>query len=113
RGTCLSPVSPYNCDPSLRSALSLPDALPISTSASVCAGVLFALCNQPFVYLWTKGGFSWSLVNDALLGLWLVLMSTQSPSNASLDRKSIRLNSSHLVISYDVFCLRNISERRQ
>src|ERR1022692_835912 len=29
-----------------------------------------------------------------------------SPSRASIDRKSTRLNSSHLVISYAVFCLK-------
>src|SRR5256885_11896091 len=30
-----------------------------------------------------------------------------APRNAPIDRKSTRLNSSHLVISYAVFCLQN------
>src|SRR5256885_5248892 len=33
--------------------------------------------------------------------------------NASRDRKSTRLNSSHLVISYAVFCLKNQIRRRE
>src|ERR1022692_1978189 len=33
------------------------------------------------------------------------------PSSADPDRKSTRLNSSHLVISYDVFCLDRKSTR--
>src|SRR5205807_7457094 len=38
---------------------------------------------------------------------WLVFESagTPLPNEAILDRKSTRLNSSHLVISYAVFCL--------
>src|SRR3989454_7045911 len=47
--------------------------------------------------------------------LWTVVTSTQSTrgSNAyvtSGDRKSTRLNSSHLVISYAVFCLKKKKE---
>src|SRR2546426_1261445 len=34
------------------------------------------------------------------------LTSTKSPSSCRRDRKSTRLNSSHLVISYAVFCLK-------
>src|SRR3989454_3109027 len=38
--------------------------------------------------------------------------STSSPSvSASRDRKSTRLNSSHLVISYAVFCLKKKKKR--
>src|SRR5690625_6605130 len=32
------------------------------------------------------------------------------PDNATVDRKSTRLNSSHVAISYAVFCLPNIEE---
>src|SRR5256885_11793910 len=43
-------------------------------------------------------------------GIWLALWVRPSPSRASAsgcrDRKSTRLNSSHLVISYAVFCLK-------
>src|SRR3989454_9347556 len=62
-----------------RSTLSLHDALPISAS-------LGAL----------EGGY---VVTFAALGLG-------STTAVSLDRKSTRLNSSHLVISYAVFCLK-------
>src|SRR2546426_8740150 len=34
-------------------------------------------------------------------------------SSAYIDRKSTRLNSSHLVISYAVFCLKKKKENRQ
>src|SRR2546426_7042945 len=42
-------------------------------------------------------------------GLFITLPSTQKvaePPPSKLDRKSTRLNSSHLVISYAVFCLK-------
>src|SRR2546426_4075662 len=35
------------------------------------------------------------------------------PPEAGLDRKSTRLNSSHLVISYAVFCLKKKKKRRE
>ncbi|MEI6350042.1 MAG: oligosaccharide flippase family protein [Verrucomicrobiota bacterium] len=40
---------------------------------AVCA-VLFELCNQSFVQLWTGGKIAWSQANDALLAIWLVLL---------------------------------------
>src|SRR2546426_11024677 len=36
----------------------------------------------------------------------LHIVSQSSPTGTQLDRKSTRLNSSHLVISYAVFCLK-------
>src|SRR5256885_13338167 len=47
--------------------------------------------------------------------LWLPISGTflsgaRNGRGILLDRKSTRLNSSHLVISYAVFCLRNKSE---
>src|SRR2546426_3119490 len=36
-----------------------------------------------------------------------------TPARAALDRKSTRLNSSHLVISYAVFCLKKKTKRQQ
>src|SRR5256885_17056613 len=60
--------------------LSLHDALPISISAA---------CRRPFA--WPRAMCSMA----------------RRPSRAgSIDRKSTRLNSSHLVISYAVFCLK-------
>src|SRR5256885_17189323 len=42
----------------------------------------------------------------------MVLTSWPSAMTASVDRKSTRLNSSHLVISYAVFCLKKKKTRR-
>src|SRR5256885_5697546 len=39
-------------------------------------------------------------------GEWDVVGSSRADSGGSKDRKSTRLNSSHLVISYAVFCLK-------
>ena len=50
--------------------------------AGVCA-VLFAACNGPFVALWTQGKFSWPLLDNVLLGIWLI-MSTQQCCHNSL-----------------------------
>src|SRR5256885_7263475 len=45
---------------------------------------------------------------------FVLCMGAQSSSFAKADRKSTRLNSSHLVISYAVFCLKKkINERVQ
>lgn len=35
-------------------------------------GVGIAVCNGPFVELWTQGRISWDPLNDALLGLWMI-----------------------------------------
>ena len=53
-------------------------ALFVATSvmAAVC-GVFLVACNGPFVGLWTHGRFSWPVVNDVLLGLWLVVLTQQ------------------------------------
>src|SRR3954462_10030236 len=40
-------------------------------------------------------------------------MRTKSPHAVSLDRKSTRLNSSHTIISYAVFCLKKIQSDRK
>jgi len=45
----------------------------VSGSASIVAGVIFAICNQHFVRLWTNGEVSWPVINDALLAVALVL----------------------------------------
>ena len=49
----------------------------LTTSMAVCGAIMFALCNQPFVQLWAKGRYGWAPLNDALLGIWLVLWSVQ------------------------------------
>ena len=45
----------------------------VSISLSVVAGVLFSVCNQPFVHIWSSGRIGWPTVNDVLLALWLVI----------------------------------------
>lgn len=45
----------------------------VSASAAVFAGVVFALCNQPFVRVWTDGKASWPVTNDILLAVALVI----------------------------------------
>src|SRR2546426_8693651 len=42
--------------------------------------------------------------------LWLAIL--REPVRAESDRKSTRLNSSHLVISYAVFCLKKKKKNR-
>jgi hypothetical protein len=45
----------------------------ISASAGVFAAIFFVLCNQPFVRWWTGGKIAWSVTNDLLLAIWLVV----------------------------------------
>src|SRR5256885_7943831 len=80
--------------------LSLHDALPIyvggsSTSAS-CSSLMYAYPTGALALAIREN-------NDATNGA--PIMFRLVPSEAS-DRKSTRLNSSHLVISYAVFCLK-------
>jgi Polysaccharide biosynthesis protein len=44
---------------------------------AVVGAVLFAACNQRFVTVWTHGAVSWPAGNDALLGVWCVIMALQ------------------------------------
>lgn len=46
----------------------------LSASAAVVAAVGFAVCNQPFVLLWTGPKMSWPPFNDALLAVSLVIL---------------------------------------
>src|SRR5438034_3588803 len=49
-------------------------------------------------------GFSMSLFGRAIQGRTTLVLAV--PGTPSIDRKSTRLNSSHTVISYAVFCLK-------
>src|SRR5205807_10179787 len=73
--------------------LSLHDALPIY-SISACPCLAFVSCKQ-------KISGWWSAINSCRAFLRIVALMP-----FTLDRKSTRLNSSHLVISYAVFCLK-------
>src|SRR2546426_10001324 len=66
--------------------LSLHDALPISSSPAVREVAVESLWN---LWLQAAGKDAFRLAQRA---------------NLQIDRKSTRLNSSHLVISYSVFC---------
>jgi O-antigen/teichoic acid export membrane protein len=46
----------------------------LGASLSGVAAVLFALCNTPFVSLWTSGKIIWSVPCDVLLGIWLIIL---------------------------------------
>src|SRR5256885_11889377 len=74
--------------------LSLHDALPISIEA-IPAALRYAGLKQDDI--------DWFELNEAFAAQSLAVVNT-------LDRKSTRLNSSHLVISYAVFCLKKKKE---
>src|SRR5688500_19728421 len=93
---CLFPGSP----PTSTASLSLHDALPISCS-----------CSRK----WPVGGRSRSSRTRRPMHSNKAVPSTRSgsPQRTTPDRKSTRLNSSHLVISYAVFCLKKKKETGQ
>src|SRR5262245_66658093 len=76
--------------------LSLHDALPILASAAARSGVrcMPLLCARE--RLFAGQGLAWRRASPVL----------PAPMGKRLDRKSTRLNSSHLGISYAVFCLK-------
>jgi O-antigen/teichoic acid export membrane protein len=43
----------------------------LAGSLAVWAGVIFAVCNQPFVEVWAGGRIRWDRTNDVLLAVWL------------------------------------------
>jgi len=45
------------------------DIMVITASASIAIGSIITLCNQPFLYIWTKNRISWSFEND----LWMTV----------------------------------------
>jgi O-antigen/teichoic acid export membrane protein len=49
------------------------DLVVLTTSLAALAAVMFASCNGPFVALWTHGNISWSIRNDALLSIWMII----------------------------------------
>ena len=42
----------------------------LAASLAALVGVMFTICNGPFVQLWTSGKIHWSPVNDLLLAAW-------------------------------------------
>src|SRR5205807_8169922 len=59
---------------------------------------------------WPSSGLRWftaSIQMRRLHSVWsMICIDRPTDGSRSLDRKSTRLNSSHLVISYAVFCLK-------
>jgi hypothetical protein len=45
----------------------------LTVSFSIVAAAIFALCNQPFVFLWTHGRVGWNRENDMLIAIWLIV----------------------------------------
>jgi O-antigen/teichoic acid export membrane protein len=49
----------------------------LTASLSGFAAVSFALCNSLFVPLWTHGKIQWPVLNDLLLGAWMMVLAMQ------------------------------------
>src|SRR5207244_13273135 len=79
--------------------LSLHDALPISIATIAIAGI------PPFAGFFSKDEILWRAY-EANWIFWLVGLVTAFITSFYIDRKSTRLNSSHQIISYAVFCLK-------
>src|SRR5690606_40832668 len=106
---CLSNAAP----PSLLSTLSLHDALPIFWPGPEGAvGGFRSLCSGRAGFSGVCFGRSGVLSGFLLLLFGFFLLGLPSgvfglpPGVLGLDRKSTRLNSSHVKISYAVFCLK-------
>lgn len=56
----------------------------VTVSFAVFLGVAYALCNSPFVEVWTNGKVVWSPMNDILLALWLFFTSVQTTHSSFL-----------------------------
>src|SRR5438132_8022735 len=80
--------------------LSLHDALPISTSADSVASFRATVSGLPTIQMLSQ---RYSSVTSA----------SGSSAARTRDRKSTRLNSSHTVISYAVFCLKKKKKTKQ
>src|SRR5699024_11868868 len=110
---CVSTALTCPCSPTpppARSTLSLHDALPISMAKDVrdCAVILDAITShdrKDSTSVKREGGdFISALIND-VKGMKIGI-----PKDY-LDRKSTRLNSSHVSISYAVFCLKKKTKK--
>src|SRR5690606_41455891 len=94
------------CTPPMSSALSLHDALPISDGLhKIEGGIAWWLCNgnNALRTFTLKQQEQHHTCQRNVVGPGKRFMLHQHPE---LDRKSTRLNSSHVKISYAVFCLK-------
>jgi hypothetical protein len=46
----------------------------LSTSFAAFCALTYALCNSPFITIWTSGRFAWGTMNDIFLGACLLLV---------------------------------------
>jgi O-antigen/teichoic acid export membrane protein len=53
----------------------LRDITVLTASLSVAGGTIFAVANEPFVWVWTAGKINWPPINDVLLALWFFVCS--------------------------------------
>src|SRR2546426_2046659 len=67
----------------------------------------------PYTTLFRSGLLLRQHVGEQLHGLQVAALPPQVRSRDHRDRKSTRLNSSHLVISYAVFCLKKKKKKKQ
>src|SRR5256885_11172211 len=80
---------------------------------SACAihFAIFAFFGNPSVFMKAIyiacGYIALSILNAGFFASQAIINQVILPPDQSPDRKSTRLNSSHLVISYAVFCLKN------
>src|SRR5699024_11570264 len=93
--------------------LSLHDALPIYGDNAVCLQLVQALrvrqvqaegANAPVVVVGDVCGIRWSIRYRAPFGSLPAGVACYGSEGQHEDRKSTRLNSSHVSISYAVFC---------
>jgi len=49
------------------------DIVVLTGSVSVSVGLMMALCNQSFLHLWTRNRISWSIENDLLMSISLIV----------------------------------------
>jgi hypothetical protein len=50
----------------------------LTCSLGVFLGVSYAICNSPFVDIWTRGKIKWPPINDIFLGVSVILTSMQT-----------------------------------
>src|SRR5207249_9804172 len=112
-GRCYVGGPAFSCrrarPPSLFYPLSLHDALPISVMAQPRASCWRASART---LMGTRQGPSWTARASASMRSASLSSQAAWDDRDALDRKSTRLNSSHVSISYAVFCLKKEKPRR-
>src|SRR5205807_9484566 len=106
------PLFSFDCDRDLQHLHSFPTRR--SSDLTGRTGLTAGQKNQAKVAIGTGIGIGHTEINPHTIGHLLMKMTSYvwmsmtpwTTSRKTLDRKSTRLNSSHLVISYAVFCLK-------